>query len=171
MDRLGRHEGELESDASLLVEGAPRERRVLLQLALPAANSDAELIEAALLLTLGDNADVTRSARLLGLHQLTREVGPSTSWRSYSNKKWDTAGGDFGPELTRTSLLAGQTSSEVVFEITELIRSLESAASTTLSMVILEIGAAPAAPAQLAFVSMEGDASKAPLLRLSYCEP
>jgi hypothetical protein len=154
-----------------LVEGTPRERRTLLRLTLPALSDGAVLNQASLVLKLEANADSTRAARRLGLHQLDQPVGVDTTWRDYSNKKWITAGGDFGPELARATLPSFTSEAELGFEITDLVQASSSVAPVTLSIVILEIEPAPPAPAELAFTSLEGDASKAPVLRITYCEP
>lgn len=158
------------ADNSLFVRGVPDERRALLQLTLPAASGDA-LIEASLTLRLKTNADAGKSARVLGLHQLTREIGADTSWRNYSNKKWDLAGGDFGDEVARATLPAATSEDRLAFDVTALVRDVSTSSSSVLSMVILEIGPAPALPSDLAFTSIEGNASRAPALLLSYCEP
>ena len=95
-----------------------------------------------------------------------------TSWRSYtSGKKWNTPGGDFGPEIARASVPAMTSEGTLTFDVTDLVREHATAGPTTLSVVILEIQAAPTAPSELAFTSLEGDASKAPALLLSDCEP
>jgi hypothetical protein len=41
--------------------------------------------------------------------------------------------------------------------------------SISLSLIVLEVGPAPADPAELALTSREGDASAAPELVLEYC--
>jgi len=159
------------SDGALSIAPAPDERRILLQLALPATSPGSSVERATLELNLESNADALKRARTLGLHRLTREVGPATTWRNYSNKKWDLEGGDFGPELARAKLPASSSEGTLSFDVTELVQSSVSTTAVTLSMVILEIEPAPAAPAELAFTSLEGDASKAPALLLSLCQP
>lgn len=156
-------------DTALFVRGAPNERRAMLKLTLPAA-SDA-LLSATLALHLEANADVSQGARVLGVHQLAQEVGASTTWRNYSNKRWDTEGGDFGGEVARATLPAGTSQGTLAFDVTDLVRDRAASGVTTLSMVILENEAAPASSSELAFTSLEGDASSAPMLLLSYCQP
>jgi hypothetical protein len=162
------------SDLDLLVVGAPDERRALLQLMLPAHDDGEALLGAQLTLHLKANSDAGGAARQLGLHRLTREVGSNTTWDNYSSgasRKWTTPGGDFGPELARLSVPAASTEAVLSFDVTELIRSTQSPTPVTLSVVVLEIGSAPAAPADLAFDAVEGDASVSPQLSLSYCAP
>jgi hypothetical protein len=156
-------------DPRLLVCGVPDEQRALLQVVLPA--SAQAVAQATLQLHLEANADVTQSVRLLGLHQLTQQVSSKTTWLNYSTRKWDTEGGDFGPELARATLPASTSESTLTFDVTELVRGLSGSTAVTLPLVVLEIDAAPPAPAQLAFTSNEGDATQAPTLLLSYCEP
>jgi hypothetical protein len=158
------------TDTSLLVRGVPNERRALLQLTLPAA-SDGALKQASLTLHLETNPDASQRVRVLGLHQLSQEVGSETTWRTYSNKKWEVAGGDFGAEVARATLPAATVDGPLSFDVTELVRETTTTSSTTLSMVILEIDPAPALPSELAFTSLEGNASESPALLLSYCDP
>lgn len=159
------------TDASLSVAAAPDERRALVQLVLPASDG-AELVRASLVLQLEQDADATGAARVLALHQLSREIGANTSWRNYTNKKWDVAGGDFGAERARVTLPASASNdARVSFDVTELVQENASAQPVTLSLVVLEVGPRPPASAELAFTSLEGDASRAAALLLSHCEP
>jgi hypothetical protein len=158
-------------DATLSVVGAPDERRAMLQFTVPVPNDGNLLTHAELTLRLQANADATSVSRLLGLHRLSHEIDSKTTWKKFSNgsQNWDTSGGDFGVELARASVPAGTSEATLTFDVSEEIRG--SSAPVTVSVVILEIGAAPAAPAELAFGALEGDASKAPQLILTYCEP
>jgi hypothetical protein len=158
------------SAPTLSVLGAPNERRAVLQLNLP-ASPDAVLRRATLSLELVSNADASLSVRHLSLHRLTREVSESASWRNYSSKKWNNDGGDFGPEVAQSTLAPGTEQGSLTFDVADLVRDASLSAPSVLSMVILENDPAPAAPAELAFASREGDASKAASLLLTYCEP
>jgi hypothetical protein len=162
------------TDPELFVAGATDERRALLQLTLP-AHTDAEVLtQARLTLHLKANADASGSARELGLHRLTREVGSSTTWDNYGNsasRKWTTPGGDFEGELARISLPSATSEGLVTFDVTEPIRVIQTSMPFTLAVVILEIGSAPPEPSALAFDAVEGDASMIPELLLTYCAP
>jgi hypothetical protein len=162
------------NDSDLFVAGEPDERRALLQLTLPAATDSEVLIRARLTLHLKANADSSGSARELGLHRLTHEVGSSTTWDNYGNgasRKWAAPGGDFGPELARIGVSSASSEGLLTFDVTGPIRTTQSSTALTLSVVILEIGAAPPASSALALDAVEGDASMIPRLLLTYCAP
>jgi len=159
-------------DATLSVVGAPSERRAMLQFTIPVATDGKVLAKARLTLHLQGNADATSASRLLGLHRLTHPIDSKTTWKKYSDgaTNWDARGGDFGAELARASVPPGISEASVSFEVAGQF-SGDSSAPLSVSIVILEIGPAPAAPSELAFGALEGDASQAPQLILTYCEP
>jgi len=163
------------TDPALSVAGGVAERRALLQLTLPAAAAGKVLSRASLVLHLQADADVTLAPRQLGLHQLQRPVSElHTSWSNYDNggnHRWDLPGGDFGAEISATTLPAGTKSGALAFEVTAPILNIIGAAAIPLSVIVVEKGPAPAAPAELAFTSREGDALLVPRLLLDYCDP
>jgi len=159
-------------DVALSVVRAPDERRALLQLELPAVDGAAELVGASLTLHLESNADVAAGARQLAVHLLELPIDAKASWvNATKNTKWTTEGGDFAAELASLTLPPGSTDATLTFDVTALLRSSLTAAPVTVGLVVLEIGAAPPPPAELAFTSSEGDASKSPRLVLTYCQP
>jgi hypothetical protein len=164
------HEGE----ALVYVAGSPDdERRTLLGLALPAAPEGAVLLKAELVLVLVSNADVSKGARRLALRLLEHVPDPpTTSWNRYTmTTKWTNPGGDLGALVAETQLVAGTTSGRVAFEVTEATRAALQPTAQVVPVVILESdSAAPSAPAELAFTSLEGNASGS-ALELTYCEP
>lgn len=159
-------------DPVLSVVGSPGERRALLQLSLPAAPVNAELRGASLRLHLESNADPAARVRQLAVHSLSQSIDADASWtNAVKNRKWSTEGGDFGPQRAELMVPEGASNVTVAFDVTDLVRGAVGATPVSLSLVVLEIGVVPPAPAQLAFTSSEGDASNAPRLSLTYCEP
>jgi len=162
------------SDTLLSVDGGAAERRALLQLTLPAATGKV-LSRARLVLQLQANADGALASRQLGLHELVQAVSESrTTWTNYGNggsRKWTVAGGDFGDEISAATLPAGTASGALTFEVTVPIRKIIVATPIPLSVIVIESGPVPAAPAELAFTSREGDALGVPTLLLDYCDP
>jgi len=162
------------NEAVLSVVAGINERRALLGFTLPAVPAGKVLNRASLALHLEMDADVKLTARRLGLHQLDEDVSESRStWTNYANGasgRWVTLGGDFGPELSSVLLQAGTSSGSVTFTLTAPVRKLIGPAPIPLSLIVLEKGSPPAAPAELAFTSSEGDASGIPALILDYCD-
>jgi len=69
------------------------------------------------------------------------------------------------PPWVRTS------SGTLAFEVTVPIRKIIGGAAIPLSVIVLEAGPTPTAPAALAFTAREGDALDVPALLLDYCDP
>jgi hypothetical protein len=163
----------------LYVSGGSDERRTLFQVTVPAAPPGAELLEASIALRLESNADASLAARQLGLHLLVplRAVSEANAnWNRFgsnngSASRWDTPGGDLGALVTQADIAAGTSSGTVRFDVTEAVRSVLDVNASVYGIVVLELGVAPAAPAELAFTSREGNASTSPALLLRYCEP
>jgi hypothetical protein len=161
-------------DAALYVVKGAEERRAMFQLELPAAMPGATLLSAALTMRLASNAGATLTERRLGLHRLAFELSEDkTSWKNYGpgNKEWQAGGGDFGPRWATLTVPAGTNSASLTFDVTSEIRNLPLTSALALAMVVLEIDPAPSAPAELAIVATEGNASQAAKLTLTYCEP
>jgi hypothetical protein len=163
------------NDDVLSVVGGGQERRALLEVTLPAAMADALLVKATLALHLQANADVGLAARQLSLHQLEHAVIEArATWNKWDNGakgNWRALGGDFGAAVAQAQVPAGTTNSTLTFDVTEVVGSTLAPTAIPLSLILLETGAPPAAAAELAFTSREGDASGAPTLILEYCEP
>ena len=163
------------TDVLLSVLGGSDERRALLQITLPAAPAGKQLSRARLVLELQQNADVTLAARSLGLEELGQAVSETqTTWLNYDkggSHRWMLAGGDVVAELATATLRAGTASGALTFEVTVPIRKIVGAAAIPLSLIVIEKGPTPAAPAELAFASREGDALGVPTLILDYCDP
>lgn len=161
----------------LYVSGGADERRSLFALELPAALPGAVLLRAEVVLRLESNADASQAARRLGLRALTppRAVREDkASWTHFAqgnNNTWATAGGDLGELVSEAELAPGTSSGAVRFDVTEAVRALLTSEPKTYGVAVLELGSAPAPPAELAFTSREGNASESPLLLLSYCQP
>jgi hypothetical protein len=163
------------TDALLSIVGGGSERRAMLQLSIPAAPAGALLQRAELELTLSANADASRAARTLAVHRLLREILETrTDWDQFENGsggEWDAGGGDFGAEVARTTIPAGTASGAISFDVTAAVEALDvSATAKTAGVIVLEVSPPPMAPADLAFVSAEGDAAEAPRLQLHYCQ-
>jgi len=163
------------SDKELSIVGGGQERRALLEVALPAAPTGAVLLKATLALHLQGNADVGLAERRLQVRVLEQPVSEARStWNNWGNgasRKWLTPGGDFGSVVAATRVPAGTAEGSLTFNVTGAVRQAFAPAAGVLSFIVLENGAPPAAPAELAFTSSEGDASGAPALILEYCEP
>ena len=163
------------NDSILSVVGGGQERRALLQVTLPAAVAGAVLLNASLVLHLQANADVGLVKRKLRVHVLAQQVTESrATWDNWSNGnkgKWLMPGGDFGPVVAQAALPARTAEGALAFDVTEAVRSALMATPIPLSLILLESSAPPAAPAELAFTSREGDASDIPALILQYCQP
>jgi hypothetical protein len=146
-----------------------------LEVTLPAAPAGAVLLRATFVVHLQANADVGLVRRELRLHQLQQQVIEGrANWNNFNNGSkggWVTPGGDFGPVVAQTPVLAGTSVGTLNFNVTSVVRSAFMATPVPLSLILLESGAPPAAPAELAFTSSEGDASGVPTLILEYCEP
>jgi hypothetical protein len=158
-----------------VVGGGTDERRVLLQLTLPGVPPGAWLLEARLILSVQSNADATLAERGLALHRLTQPfVENRATWLSFTNgvgNTWDTPGGDFGlVPLSSAVLPANAAQGSLTFDATDSLRQLFSDQAVPLSLIILEVGSVPAAPAELAFAATEGDASD-PSLVIDFCQP
>jgi hypothetical protein len=162
------------NDIMLSVVGGTAERRALLQLTLPAVPAGKVLNQASFVLHLEANADVSLAGRRLGLYRLDQAVNESrTTWTNYANganKQWLLPGGDFGPELSAAAVRAGVASGPLTFKVTEPVKQVMGATAITLSVIVLEKGSPPVAPAELAFTSSEGDASSIPALILDFCD-
>ncbi len=162
------------NDKTLSVVGGGEERRALLQLTLPAAVSGAVLLQATLALHLQANADVGLVKRQLGVHRLEQEVSESrTTWNNWAqgSRVWTKPGGDFGPELAQAAIPAGTSGGMLTFNVTAAVQAAFAAQPVPLPLIVVETSAPPAAPAELAFTSREGDASSIATLILEYCQP
>lgn len=166
------HEGE----ALIYASGGTDERRTLLGLDIPAPNG-AVLVKAELVLTLVSNADVSKAARELELWTLGGENAPDpkhtswTNWGAGNQRRWKDAGADLGLLVAKTQIAADTSTGRVAFEVTEATRAAFTTERHLAPVVILESGSAPAAPAELAFTSLEGNASGSAVLELTYCPP
>lgn len=168
------------SESALHVNGVPDERRAMFSVTVPAAPAGSVLLKAEIALNLASNADASRAARQLGLYlqtPLRAVVEGKATWLQYGANKnkdvWATPGGDLSERVTTTDIPAGTTSGMVRFDVTEAVRSVLGASPQVYGIVILEEGPAPAAPAELAFTSFNGEdsVSPAPSLLLRYCQP
>ncbi len=162
------------NDKTLSVVGGAQERRALLQLTLPAALPGAVLLKATLALQLQANRDAGLALRQLSVHRLEHTVDESrTTWNAWAqgNRAWTKPGGDFGPPLAQAAIPAGTSGGTLTFDVTAAARAALSAQPVPFALIILESGAPPPLPAELAFASREGDASAIPALILEYCEP
>jgi hypothetical protein len=163
------------NEQQLFVIGGGQERRALLELTLPAAVTGAVVLKATLALHLQANADAGMVERRLQLRKLSQAVNEgSASWSNWGNgssRKWTVPGGDFGSALASTRVPAGTADGPVTFDVTVPVGQAFAANPAVLSFIVMENGAPPAAPAELAFTSSEGDASGVPRLTLQYCEP
>lgn len=163
------------SDQALSVVGGGQERRALLEFPLPAAVAGTVLLKATLSLHLQANADVGLAERRLQVRRLSQAVSEDrTNWTNWGNggsRKWLTPGGDFGSVLDSARISAGTAEGPLIFDITATVSEAWSGAAAALPLIVMENGAPPAAPAELAFTSRAGDASNVPTLFLQYCEP
>jgi hypothetical protein len=163
-------------DALLSLVGAPgAEERLLLVLPVPARPDGVVLLRATLQLTVEVNEDASLAERQLSLHLLTQDyVEDKASWTNYSNgasKKWAALGGDFAPAAAADATFASSTSTGPLnFDVTAAVEQALGATAVPLSVIILESGIVPAAPAKLAFASAEGDAT-GPSLVVEFCPP
>lgn len=161
-------------EARLSVVGGGSEQRGLLQLSLPAVPNAAVMLKASLTLHLEANADGSLASRQLELHGLDQDVDENrASWVSWSNgnRKWTHAGGDFGAALAEAVLPAGTSSGALSFDVTLAVQEALAKNVATLPFIVVETGAPPPAPADLAFGAREGNASHIAELSLEYCEP
>lgn len=163
------------TDQQLFIIGGGQERRALLEVTLPAAVAGAVLLKATFALRLETNGDTFLAERRLQVRQLSQAVNEGrttwTNWGNGSSRKWTLPGGDFGPALASTRVPAGTADGPVTFDVTVPVGQAFAADPVVLSFIVMENGAPPAAPAELAFTSSEGDASGVPTLTLQYCEP
>lgn len=163
------------SDKQIYVTGGAAERRLLLAFDLPAVSAGAKLNSAILQLKLQSNADATLVSRLLELHVVTQAVNDAqATWLNFGKggaRKWTVPGGDFGPVEAAQTVKAGISAGQVRFDVSQVVRPLLKNKSVPLDLLVAEGGIAPAAPAELAFVSLEGDAAAYPALTLDTCEP
>jgi hypothetical protein len=160
-------------DDRLFVVGGTAERRALLQFTLPAAVPGATLLRATITLQLASNDDVSLAERVLEMSLLEQQVDEGrTTWNNWGNgasRRWSLPGGDFGPALAFATLPALSMSGEVEFDVTALAADAFSATAVPLPLIVREVGAPPTPPAELAFTSRQGDASKVPELLIEYC--
>ena len=163
------------NDQVLSVVGGGQERRALLEVTLPAVLAGTVLLNATLTLHLQANADVGLAERRLQVRLLSQAVTEArtnwTNWSNGSSRKWLQPGGDFGSVLDSVRISAGTAEGTVAFNVTATVRETMSTAEVALPFIVMENGAPPPAPAELAFTSSEGDASVVPTLLLQYCEP
>jgi hypothetical protein len=162
------------NDKTLSVVGGGQERRALLGLDLSAVVPGAVVLKATLALHLQANADVGLAKRQLRVHRLAQEITEArTTWNNYAqgNRTWTLPGGDFGPVLAQAAIPAGTADGALTFNVTAAVRAAFSAQTVPLAFIILESSAPPAAPAELAFTSRQGDASGIPALIIEYCPP
>lgn len=163
------------NDQVLSVVGGGQERRALLEVTLPAVPAGTVLLEATLTLHLQANADVGLAERRLQVRLLSQAVTEArtnwTNWGNGSSRKWLLPGGDFGSVIDSARISAGTAEGSLAFNVTATVQAAWSAAEVALPFIVMENGAPPPAPAELAFTSSEGDASLVPTLLLQYCEP
>lgn len=164
------------NDKLLSVVGGAAEARALFQVTLPALAPGTVLLKATLALHLATNADVGLVKRELRVHRLGQEISETrttwTNWGQGTTHAWTTPGGDFGPMLARAAIPAGTSNGAVTFELTAAVQTAVSPQAVPLALIVVEDSVPPAAPAELAFTSREGDASSGPpALILAYCPP
>lgn len=163
------------TDEVLFVVAGSSERRALLSLALPTLPVGAALVSAYVTLHLESNADVELAARQLELHALTQPVTEGrTTWNNWGNggmRKWVLPGGDFGPAVASVDVASGTPSAHLSFDVTATVAAILAVPGVPLSLIAIEAGPSPPAPAELAFTSAEGDAVFVPSLSLAYCPP
>jgi hypothetical protein len=163
------------NDKALFVTGGAAERRALLSLTLPGAPAGATLERASLDLQVESNADATSAERSFTLYSLQRQfVEGQANWDDWSNAtdgEWDTAGGDLGEQFGSAELPAGTAAGTLSFDVRDALASAFSTQSVPLSLIVIEAGLSPEAPAEVAFTSSEGDDSKRPSLVIEFCMP
>lgn len=163
------------TDATLRVAGGSEESRALLTFSLPGTPAGTELLKATLTLTVQSNDDALLLARVFAVHELARQFVPNrTTWLNWSNGssgRWSSEGGDFGAELASGALPAGSATGTVSFDVSSRVRSALTPEDVPLSLIVLEAGGSPPAPAEVAFVASEGDDSQKPELLLELCLP
>jgi hypothetical protein len=156
-----------------IVSGAA-ERRALFAIKLPQLPTATSLSRATFLIHLEANADATLSRRRLGLHSLLRAfVEARASWTNYDkqgNARWSQPGGDFGSEMASAVVPRGVSSGDIGFDVTSTVQEALDSRLGSLSWIALETTAAPAAPANLSFVSAQGSGVTTPVLVLQYCD-
>ena len=161
-------------DVMLSVVAGDAERRALLSFEAPALPAGRVLQSAVLSLYLASNADVTGAQRKLKLFNLQQDFAVGkVDWNNYGNgapRKWAMPGGDYDKTLAVVALPAGKSSGLLPFDLTVALQKLAGAAAIPLSVIAIEVSSAPAAPAELAFVSSEGETSKRPALILELCD-
>lgn len=161
--------------AVLALVGGAVERRLLLTFELPAVKAGKLVAQATLVLHLRSNADVTRAERRLRAYALAQAFDETAasweSWGSGSKRHWTTPGGDLADVLAEVSIGAGTASGDVSFDMTQATSRLASTQAIPLSLLVLEAGAVPTAPAELAFDSRESNASRPPVLAIELCDP
>ena len=165
-------------DESLLyVCGGSDERRALFALTIPAALAGARLLRAEIVLSLESNADASKAVRKLALWRLqslaVREDKVTWTHFTQGNNTWTTPGGDLEELLAERTLPPGTTSGLVGFDVLGKLPAGPPSSAITYEIAVLETGAAPPAPAQMAFTSRQSNVAGwvAPELRLSYCPP
>lgn len=148
------------------------EQRALLAFSLPAAMAGATLIRATVTLHLEANADATLAERHLEVSQLEQlfQEG-AANWENWGNgnRPWQALGGDLGPTLASAVIPASTGSGVVVFDVTSAVAASMSTELVPLPLIVREVGAPPTPPAELAFTSRQGDASRVPELLIEYC--
>jgi hypothetical protein len=159
---------------SLWVVKGAEERRALLGFNLPGLPAATVLVRVELRLHLESNADATLAERQLEVRLLEHIFDESrTTWNNYDNGatgQWATPGGDFGPALATASVPESTQDGPVTFDLTSAVSEMLSTVSVPLQLILLEVGAEPPPPAELAFTSSEGDdLEAAPQLFLEYC--
>jgi hypothetical protein len=161
----------------LHVSGGSDQRRALFELTIPAELAGARLLRAEIVLSIESNADASKALRKLAVRRLqSRAVREDkVTWTHFTqgnNNTWDVHGGDLQELLAETTLPPGTTRGLVGFDVLGKLLPGSSSA-ITYEIAVLETGAAPPSPAQLAFTSLESTTpgSPAPELRLSYCPP
>lgn len=163
------------NDATLSIVSGGQEQRALFELTLPVAVAGAVMVKATLELHLETNADVGLVQRRLRVHPLAQAVSESrATWNNWSNgasRQWLLPGGDFGAALAETTLPAGSSDGALTFDLTGPIGKALGPQPVVMSFIVLESSASPPGPAELAFTSSEGDASRVPALSIEYCQP
>lgn len=151
----------------LSITAGAAERRAIFALELPPAPAGTALQRAAFALYLQADVDTEAVKRRLELHLLNRPfVEALASWTRYdSGGKWQTQGGDFGPEAASAAVRTGAKREVVKFDVTEVV-----AQRSSLAWIILETPSGGSSSGALSFASREQGALDAPTLLLEYCE-
>ena len=162
------------SELLVYVVGGGSERRALFQLQLVDVPDGAVLLKATFEASLQQNADTTGEARQLSLQRSLHLFDESkANWLQFdsgSNGDWAKAGGDLIGARVDATLPANSVAGSVSFDVTSMIAAVF-APNAEVALLVREPNMPPPAPAELAFMSRQGDASLSPKLHLRYCPP